>query len=75
MAKYKIEAFLYVDEDVMFDNLNDQNSSQIGYSYLDSPSTTSAITYKTQFSNRNPSTSISVNHYGGSALTSTLILM
>ena len=62
-------------EDVMFDGLNDELSQQIGYSYLDSPATTSEITYKTQFANRGGSQSFSINHYGSVALSSSLILM
>ena len=62
-------------EDVMFDGLADDLGQQIGYSYLDSPATTSEITYKTQFANRGGSQSFSVNHYGSVALSSSLILM
>jgi hypothetical protein len=44
----------------------------VGYTLLDSPATTSALTYKTQFKNYVNASFVSVQHYGG---TSSITLM
>ena len=49
------------------------NTTSISTNYLDSPATTSATTYKTQFANRTASAAVYVNFNG--VATSTMILM
>ena len=51
---------------------SDLNWGTISATYLDSPATTSATTYKTQFNSTNGTTQATVQH-GGS--TSTIVLM
>jgi len=50
-----------------------RNTISVSSAYLDSPSTTSATTYKTQFANRVASASVAVQY--DSAEASTIILM
>lgn len=49
------------------------NNINIDFSYLDSPATTSALTYKTQFNQAGNTGSVSVQTNGGT--TSTIVLM
>ena len=46
-------------------------SGSCNVNYLDSPATTSAITYKTQFSNRNATGTVVTQYYGGGSTNST----
>ena len=48
----------------IFENSGGINGNNVGISYLDSPATTSAITYKTQFRNRTGSTNNKANGDG-----------
>ena len=50
-------------------------TSSLGWSYLDSPATTSAITYSTKFATRNSGFQVFVNYYGSTTVTSTIIAM
>ena len=45
------------------------------WSYLDSPATTSAITYATKFAARNSGYTVSLNYYGSTTIESTIIAM
>jgi hypothetical protein len=56
----------------LFTNLADLNNGGYSTGYLDSPSTTSATTYKIQFANPNNTAAIEMNPGNG---TSTLVLM
>jgi len=47
----------------------------LGSNYLDSPATTSPITYKTQFASLNNNAVVSVQDYGNVVTTSTMTLM
>ena len=54
----------------------ESNVGTVGVTYLDSPATTSATTYKTQFASSNGSSAAYINSTGGSAaITSTLTLL
>ena len=46
---------------------NEQTISSVTFNYLDSPSTTSSTTYKTQFMNQNNTASVSVHYDQGGA--------
>jgi hypothetical protein len=50
-------------------------NNNISTSYLDSPSTTSSVTYKTQFNNDTPSGTVSVQFGSGTFPSSTITLM
>ena len=54
---------------------NDAGSGTSGGTYLDSPATTSAITYKCQYRSRNGSGTVYVQETGSSASTSMMTLM
>ena len=56
-------------------NVNTEFRSPISSSYLDSPATTSAITYKTQFSNDGAGTGTVTVQYNTTSSPSTIILM
>jgi len=51
------------------------NGGTISANYLDSPATTSATTYKTQFNNANSLGSCAVQYGGDNVATSTIIAM
>ena len=59
---------------LMYNNSTVQNTGSCTWSYLDSPSSTSAVTYKTQFKSVTGSAQVSVQ-WNGSAATSTITLM
>ena len=64
--------YLFGDSE-LFTGTAIQNNGCIGASYLDSPATTSATTYKTQFKNQVASAAVGVQ--AGGAATSTIILL
>jgi len=43
---------------------NSTNIGAVSYTYLDSPASTSAVTYKTQFASQNNSASVTINFNG-----------
>ena len=54
-------------------NSTNENRINVGITYLDSPATTSATTYKIQFKTSNASSANGVNHYGsGNTVQSTI---
>lgn len=58
-----------------YDATSAQQRASISSSYLDSPATTSATTYKTQFSNDGAGTGLAVVQNNGASTTSSIILM
>jgi hypothetical protein len=66
----------YIDSGAAFTNTTTvNNAGGISISYLDSPATTSATTYKTQFASRGNNAVVYVQYGYGTATTSSITLM